>query len=241
MSTRHLPYDRVFNLRDLGGYPAADGRTVRWRTLFRGDGVFRLPPEVFRELGVRTVLDLRTEAEIADRGRAEGGHEWHHLPLLRTTWDPSSLTEELAAERFLADRYLEMLEEGAEAIGSALRLLADRQRLPAVFHCAAGKDRTGVLAALVLSLLGVGDGDIAADYGLSRLGMARFTEHLRATSPERADVMERQPKVFADCPEAAMELFLDDLRGRYGSVEEYAGSVGAGDDVVDGLRANLLA
>jgi protein tyrosine/serine phosphatase len=242
MSTteRLLTNDGVFNLRDLGGYETVDGRTVRWRTLFRGDGVHRLAPEVFGELGVRSVLDLRTEGEIASRGRAEGSHAWHHLPVLRTVWDPASFTEELAVERFLADRYLVFLEEGADALGTALRLLAEPRRLPAVFHCAAGKDRTGVLAALVLSLLGVDDEVIAADYGLSRLGMERFSAWFRETHPEEADAMSDQPAAFLDAPEGAMLLFLDDLRARHGSVEDYAASVGAGDEVVDGLRTALL-
>lgn len=237
---RHLRYGTVFNLRDLGGYAADDGRTVRWRTLFRGDGVHRLQPEVFAELGVRTVLDLRTRAEIDERGRADGDHDWHHLPVLRTIWEPSWFTEELTVERFLADRYLVMLEEGAESLGTALHLLADPDRLPAVFHCAAGKDRTGVLAALVLSLLGVDDDVIAADYGLSRLGMDRMVEYVRTTYPDRYDTMADQPAAFLGAPEAAMALFLDELRAQHGSVQAYAASVGAGPGVVAALRSNLL-
>lgn len=237
---RHLAYDTVFNLRDLGGYEGAGGRTVRWRVLFRGDGVHRLDPDVFAELGVRTVLDLRTRAEIDERGRASGELDWHHLPVIRTIWEPSWFTDELTVERFLADRYLVMLDEGAESLGTALRLLGEPDRVPAVFHCAAGKDRTGVLAALVLSLLGVDDDAIAADYGLSRLGMDRMLEYVRTTYPDRADTMSDQPAAFLDAPEAAMGLFLDDLRARHGSVEAYASSVGAGPDVVDALRANLL-
>jgi protein-tyrosine phosphatase len=109
-----------------------------------------------------------------------------------------------------------------------------------VFHCAAGKDRTGVLAALVLSLLGVDDDVIATDYGLSRLGMDRMLAYVRANHPERADTMSDQPAAFLDAPEAAMRLFLDDLRARHGSVEAYAASVGADAAVVEALRANLL-
>lgn len=242
---RHLAYDLVFNLRDLGGYETADGRTIRWRTLFRGDGVHRLAAESFTELGIRTVLDLRTEAEIAERGRAQGSHDWHHLPVLRTTWDPSWVRPhpdgtEVAAERFLADRYLVMLEEGGESLGTALRMLTEADRVPAVFHCAAGKDRTGVLAALVLCLLGVDDEVIATDYGLSRLGMDRLVEFIRVTYPERFDAMADQPAAFLEAPEAAMALFLADLRQRHGSVEGYAAGVGVGPGVIDALRANLL-
>ena len=197
---RHLTYDTVFNLRDLGGYEGADGRTIRWRTLFRGDGVHRLEPEAFTELGIRTVLDLRTTGEIEERGRAEGEHDWHHLPVVKTLWERPEVTEEHVAERFLAERYLVMLDEGRESLATALRLLGESDRVPAVFHCAAGKDRTGVLAALVLSLLGVDEKVIATDYGLSRLGMDRMIEYVRETYPERYDSMVDQPAAFVSAP-----------------------------------------
>lgn len=238
---RHLHHDTVFNLRDLGGYDGADGRTVRWRTLFRGDGVHRLDPAVFEQLAIRTVLDLRTMAEIEERGRADqGAHDWHHLPVLETTWDASWVTPEQSAERFLADRYLVMLEEGGPSLATALGLLAHPDRVPALFHCAAGKDRTGVLAALVLSLLGVDDDVIAADYGLSRLGMERLVEYVRANYPERLDTMADQPAAFLDAPEAAMGLFLTDLRSRHGSVEGYVASIGVSASTIDALRDNIL-
>ncbi|MBA2283219.1 MAG: tyrosine-protein phosphatase [Acidimicrobiia bacterium] len=240
--SRHLQFDAAFNVRDLGGYALADGRTTAWRTLYRGDGVHRLPAEAFTELGIRTVLDLRTEHEIGERGRAEAdGMDWHHLPVIRTIWEASWLTDEIAAERFLADRYLVMLAEGAESLGTSLRLLARPERVPALFHCAAGKDRTGVLAALVLSLLGVDDDTIATDYALSSLGMPRLVDFVRTTYPDRYDAMADQPAAFLDAPEAAMRLFLADLREQHGSVEGYAGSVGVGPDVVEALRDNLLA
>jgi protein tyrosine/serine phosphatase len=240
--SRHVTHDLVFNLRDLGGYRTADGRTTRWGRLFRGDGLHRLGPDDCSALGLVTVLDLRTEREIAERGRLEVvGIDWHHLPVLRETWDPTWAAPEVAAERFLADRYLTMLAEGDEALGRALQVLADPDRLPAAFHCAAGKDRTGVLAALVLALLGVDDDTIAADYGLSRDGMERLVEWVRVTYPERFDTMTDQPKAFLEAPDDAMHLFLADLRERHGSVEAYAASVGAGADVVAALRSNLLS
>ena len=239
--SRHVAHDLVFNLRDLGGYHTADGRTTRWGRLFRGDGLHRLGAADVAALGLVTVLDLRTEREVAERGRLDAeGLDWHHLPVLRETWDPSWATPDVTPARFLADRYLVMLAEGEEALGRALQVLADAHRLPAAFHCAAGKDRTGVLAALVLSLLGVDDDTIAADYGLSRLGMDRLVEWVRVTYPERLDTMADQPKAFLEAPDEAMHLFLADLRDRHGSVAAYAASVGAGPEVVDALRGNLL-
>jgi protein-tyrosine phosphatase len=239
--SRHISHELVFNLRDLGGYETADGRTTRWATVYRGDGLHRLDAADCAALGLATVLDLRTEHEVTERGRLDvDGVRWHHLPVIRTTWDPTWWSPDLAPERFLADRYLTMLDEGADALGSALRTLSGPEHLPAAFHCAAGKDRTGVLAALLLSLLGVDDDTIAADYGLSRLGMDRLVEWIRATYPDRLDSMADQPKVFMDAPDAAMHLFLADLRAAHGSVEGYAATIGVDGDVVEALQATLL-
>lgn len=239
--SRHIAHDRVFNLRDLGGYRTAGGRTTRWATLYRGDGLHRLDADDCTALGLKTVLDLRTDVEVTERGRLEvDGVDWHHLPVIRSTWEAGWWTDESTPERFLADRYLTMLDEGAPALADALRVLARPERLPAAFHCAAGKDRTGVLAAIVLALLGVDDDTIATDYGLSRLGMDRLVEWIRATYPDRLDTMADQPAVFLDAPDAAMHLFLEELRAAHGSVEAYVESIGVDHDVVEDLQANLL-
>jgi protein tyrosine/serine phosphatase len=226
-ASRHVPFEVVFNFRDLGGYRTADGRTVRWRTLYRADGVHRLTIDDIAPLGVRTVLDLRTPQEVADRGRFE--HDavgYHHLPVLQSTWSEEDVRADVDAAEFLAARYLEMLDEGREAIARALHILADPDSLPLVFHCAAGKDRTGVVAAIVLDLLGVADDDIAADYSLSRLGMDRFREWLLVTYPA--------------APAEAMHRFLDGLRARFGSVHEYVAELGVEPRVLDAMRADLL-
>ncbi len=237
---RHIARELVFNLRDLGGYAAGDGRVVAWRRVLRADGIHRLDPAALHDLGIATVLDLRTHAEVDHaRVRAEG-IDWHHLPVLRTTWRAEWFTPDSIPERFLADRYLAMLEEGADALGAALRLLSEPARTPAVFHCAAGKDRTGVLAALLLSLLGVDDDTVVADYVLSAAGMGRMTDFIRQVNPERASAMVDQPRAFLTAPAEAMQLFLADLRHRHGSVAGYAATVGVTPDTVDALRDTLL-
>ena len=237
---RHLPFEAVFNFRDLGGYQTAGGRTVKWRTVFRADGIHRLSMDELASLNVRTVLDLRTHDEL-ERGRCE--HDsigYHHLPILQTPWTELGFEGELDAVTFLADRYVDMLDEGRESIAGALHILSDASSLPLVFHCAAGKDRTGVVAAVLLSILGVAEDDVADDYSLSRLGMTRFKEWIVANFPEAADAMSKQPDAFMAAPVEAMHLFLERVEATFGSFDAYVTGLGVDDATLDAVRRNLL-
>ena len=237
---RHLSFEAVFNFRDLGGYTTADGRSVKWRTVFRADGVHRLSVDDLAPLGVKTVLDLRTHDEL-ERGRfTHDSIGYHHLPIIQTPWSERGFEGELDAISFLADRYVDMLDEGRDSIARALHILSDPTALPLVFHCAAGKDRTGVVAAIVLSVLGVHDDVIAADYSLSRLGMGRFKEWIVATFPDYADSMTQQPEAFLEAPAEAMHLFLERVRAAFGSVDGYVTGLGVSDATLDAVRENLL-
>lgn len=242
--TRHVECRGVFNLRDLGGYETADGRLLRWRTLFRADGLHRVPLEArnaLHDLRWRTVLDLRTLAELESGRYSCDGIDVIHLPVLRETWDAAELSRELDAPApFLIGRYLAMADIGAPAIAAAFDVLASPARLPAVFHCSAGKDRTGILAALVLATLGVSDDLIADDYNLSAAGMARLVEWVATDQPERAAEMASQPPAFLACPPEAILGFLDALRSRHGSIDGYLASIGISAVTLVLLRDALL-
>ena len=235
----------AFNVRDLGGYRTSDGRLLRWRTVFRADGLHRIPADslaAVRELGWRTVLDLRTADERMHGTFAVDGVDLVHLPLLRETWNGVELGLEADDPvAFLVGRYLEMAEgAGSVSIARALELLASRRRLPLVFHCSAGKDRTGVVAAVLLAVLGVDDDQIAEDYERSAVAMDRLVDWIVATHPEAAEHMARQPQAFLACPPQAMIGFLDELRARHGSVASYVDRIGVTRGTVRRLRAVLL-
>jgi protein-tyrosine phosphatase len=238
---RHVPFELAWNFRDLGGYTTADGHVTKWRTMFRADGVHRLTVDDLAPLGIKTVVDLRTPLELEERGRFDHDDvDYHHLPVMEATWERESIDVSGPPERFLANRYLEMLESGRETIPVALRLLADPAAVPLVFHCAAGKDRTGVVAALTLSLLGVPDETIVQDYALSTNATEKLIAWLKVEYPDKIVEIESQPTAFMSSPAEAMHLFLADLRERHGSVERYAESVGVAPDTITALRANLL-
>ncbi|GLZ39577.1 tyrosine-protein phosphatase [Actinokineospora sp. NBRC 105648] len=216
---RHLPFARLHNFRDLGGYPARGG-TVRWGLLYRSDSLGKLAGDDlarFTALGVRTVIDLRHAYEIEARGRVPDldGLSYHHLPIEHRPYDQTSLGPDVDPGRYLADRYLEVAEDGAVELSAALEVIADAEG-PAVFHCASGKDRTGVLAALVLNAIGVSTVDIVEDF--ARTGLA--TDRLLA------DWLAERPGSYTwpgygRAPESAMRLFLADLSAAHGSVESY--------------------
>jgi protein-tyrosine phosphatase len=238
---RTLPFSSVYNFRDVGGYAGRDGRSVRWRRLFRADSLHRLKDDdwvAFRELGVRSVLDLRRGFEVAQFGRVPEaeGMTYFNPVLKHVDWAEVPHPDGTVHERWLADRYLNFLVDGHEALAIALGVIADPDQAPVVVHCMAGKDRTGVVCALTLSLLGVSDEDVATDYALTETAMRRLTDYLRVANPE---AIEGQEHMF-DSPAAAMMLFLADIRAEYGSVEKYVRSIGVTAEQVAALRGHLL-
>ncbi|CAL9279867.1 tyrosine-protein phosphatase [Streptomyces sp. NPDC095602] len=240
---RHLPFQRLHNFRDLGGYAAGDGLTVRWGRLYRSDSLGKLRDgdwERFLALGVRTVVDLRYPWEIEWRGRIpeHPSFAYHNLSIEHRPYDQAGLGPEVAVEPYLAERYLEVAEDGVVELRRALEVIAADGSAPLVFHCASGKDRTGLLAALVLALLGVDEDTIVADFELTELARDRLVAEWLASDPGRELAW---PPHFGRAPGEAMRLFLDGVAGRYGSLTGYAAErLGADGALLDALRRNLL-
>jgi protein-tyrosine phosphatase len=161
---RRIDVAGVVNFRDVGGYPCESGGVVRWRTLFRSDALHQLDAagrDAVARLSLRTVVDLRTLPEVDNAPSALDGLQprVHHISLL--TGDLQSIP--LA----LTEIYRHFVDECGDAIAAAVAELCADDALPALVHCSAGKDRTGVVIALILAVLGVPDEVIAADYALS--------------------------------------------------------------------------
>jgi hypothetical protein len=242
MAERAVSFTRVFNFRDLGGYANTDGQTVRWQRLFRSDDLSRLSEddrEQFAALGIRTVIDLRRPREIELEGRIPDLHpfEYRNIHLPHPEWPAAEFNDSADRARYVLERYREMSVFSGPGLGEALRLISDTETAPVVVHCIAGKDRTGIVSALTLALLGVPDDVIADDYQLSDLAEPQGWEYLNRYRPDMATKRWSQISVS---PREGMLLFLEDLRRRHGSVRGFTASVGVSDDHVAALRAHLL-
>jgi hypothetical protein len=246
---RVIPLEGAVNFRDLGGLTTADGRVVKWRMLFRSDALHDLTPAdvaVLRDdLGVVTVVDLRSDEELA-RTPTNPLHavaDVLHHPIFRAVDRRADDDPEEAARRraemTLAQMYLGMFDRLGDNLAAAVRAVAEAPG-PAVFHCAAGKDRTGVMAAVLLSLLGVPDADIAADYAATTAALPAIHARLR-TMPGYEATLRELPAESMHARQETMEQLLVAVAERWGSIVEWANGHGLPDDAVTALRQRVLA
>ncbi|MFD4261706.1 tyrosine-protein phosphatase [Streptomyces sp. NPDC058534] len=250
---RVMPLEGASNFRDLGGYRTKDGGRTRWGLVFRADALDRLTADdlaAIDRLNLQVAFDLRTDGERTKapsalpasvrRGTfAIGGEAARATPLAELFHRGPA---DSVPDDFLHRVYLDMVEQDAAAFGQVLNGLTAPHGLPSVIHCTAGKDRTGLAAALLLSVLGVGEATVLDDYTLSRLlvsehRMARLRPRLAGLGLDE----ERYHAVFG-APRHAMASTLDTLRGRYGTVEDYLiGRANVTPATIEALRARLVA
>ena len=245
---RRVAFEGIQNFRDLGGYHTRDGGVVRWGRVFRADGLHNLTERDlvrYHTLGLQTVFDLRGDAEREERPNPVPSHA--HTVLSRPpdaplASDMGSLTTPEDGEGVLQRLYLGVIEHSARSIADLYTTLTDERALPAVFHCHAGKDRTGMVAALLLELLGVTRETVLDDYELT--SRYRLREHAD-TSFRRLVETGMAPEAAAGIlttPRWAMQHALEVLDEQYGGVETYVtGPGGMAPDVVGALRTTLLA
>jgi len=241
---RTIELEGCLNFRDLGGYPTRDGRTVRWSQVFRSDALHLLSAaDVTRlrdELQISDVIDLRSTSELETDGRGPLAAEpmrFHHVPLFdgvvrnrQAEGTPEPVT--------LADRYFLLAEFAKAPIARVITTLAETTA-PAVYHCAAGKDRTGVISAVLLSLLDVNDEIIVADYALTQENLDQIIDRLMATEGYQAMLSALPPDTLHAEPETMIAL-LGRVHAKYGSMRGYAHAAGVPDATIDQLRGRLL-
>ncbi len=214
---RRIRLENGENIRDLGGYETSDGRVTKFGCLFRAGGVDRLTAAEWNKLtalGVRTVLDLRSESEVSRQpDRVPEGISWYHCPLQEEQIDARDLSgsAEKAFLGSLTEGYLNIVRKNGGRLAKALSLLTEALGQGGVlFHCTAGKDRTGIVASSVLYLCGVEKCDIVADYEVTftynRKGMEKL---LAALGPETGEKIMPYLRSDAESMERLVELYRE--------------------------------
>ena len=246
MATRELVWDGCVNVRDLGDIPTEDGGETRFGAIVRADSVRRLSDAGWAALvgyGVSRIVDLRWHDELAADPPSDLPVELVHVSLFGD-FDPAfgHFLDELAnaePDPVSATRvvYLEFLRCYHRNFGDAVAAIAGAGDGAVVVHCAAGKDRTGLVVALLLRLAGVGVDAIADDYALSEPSWAPFVgDWIAAAESER----ERARRVrLSACPRDAILGVLDEVERVHGGVAGYLHAAGASDADLTALRARL--
>jgi len=253
---RHIPLTSIQNLRDLGGYTTTDGRTTKWRIFVRSAGMSRLTNPDRQEMvdyGIGAVVDLRSARNISDDPNPFAdlvGVAYHHHDL----WgdqvsDFKSSASSLTQEAKLADLYRTGFPRCEGVIGEIIGTLADEGDHATVFHCAAGKDRTGMIAALLLGVARVPHEIIIADYALTALYLD--DPHRDHSNPDPMFIREDQaansdtnaaplPLYFSSCLPETMALALKFLDEEYGGIEGYVRKIGLSDAQIQRLRSKFV-
>jgi protein-tyrosine phosphatase len=243
--SRDLVWDGCLNVRDLGGHPTEDGGETRWGAIVRADSVRQLSDAGWEALvgyGVRTVVDLRTDRELADDAPTDVPVDVVHVETLEERGDVAAEVEaraDTAPDAATATRevYLIFLERFRENFARAVVEIARSPEGGVVLHCAGGKDRTGLVAALLLRIAGVGIAEIAADYALSEERLR--PRHEQWFAEAATDAERERLRRIAQTPAAAIVGVLEELEWRYGSVAGYLKTGGATDADLARARARL--
>lgn len=245
---RTLVWDGCVNVRDLGGIPTEDGGTTRRGTVIRSDNVGDLTDEGWRALdghGVTRIVDLRWPEERAQDPPRDVDVEVVHVSVLGPSLAEGldylrTLDAHVDAVDDVADHYafsyVDFLERNRSRFGQALAAIADANG-PVVIHCMGGKDRTGLVAALLLRLAGVSLEEIGRDYSLSGPNLAETLEAWLADAPDERE--RRRRHKLSQTPAIAMSRVIADIEDRHGSMTGYLEAAGLQPDQVARLRARL--
>ena len=244
-SERHYSFEGCFNFRDIGGYLNQDGKKVKRGLYFRAGRQDRMTNKdlaQLSDLNISTQIDLRKQEEVLDQGR--GPLEAMGANYINIAVIPEGGSDKL--NKLVGDtgisgkRYLGYLEFGPTSWLRLFGILAEQENLPVLLHCTAGKDRTGVSTAFLLSVLGVSRDIIEADYLLTNLDTERQADFIESTVGYPEGYNREKMISIAGVPKDAMKDFLDGVESKWGSVIEYLEKIGVTREQMDQVRLNFL-
>ena len=248
--SRTLVWDGCLNARDLGGLAAANGSTIRERALVRAASLGGLTAEGWDALvadGVRRIVDLRWRAELDAHGY-EAPIEVVHISLLGDEPSDDYMAEFLARTEALEDgaeilaaHYVDMLDLHGPEFARVVDAVADAPDGAVCVHCAGGKDRTGMVTALLLSVAGVAADEIASDYALSGPNLLEAWD-AQAFVDEATDERDRRWRLtLTTTPADAMLRVLAEVERRWGGAAAYLREAGVADEALERVRVRLVA
>ena len=227
---RRYAIDSQYNTRDIGGYPTEDGSSLVWGAVIRSD----CPMDVsakgaleFEALNISDVIDLRTSEQIVREPsyfRDRDSVHYHNITFINGNESPES-------EESIPITYLKMMEE-QETIRGILQVIAEAQGT-VLYHCAVGKDRTGIVTAIIMKICGVSVEDIIADYQVSETYIYNLMADFRSSHPHLPEWIGRsRPEYMGEC--------LRNLDHKYGSFDHYLEAMKIPESVLQGIRKKLL-
>jgi protein-tyrosine phosphatase len=259
-----IELDGLANLRDVGGIPTVDGHTIAPGRLLRSDNLQTLTPADIEELlrlGLTDVIDLRSDFEVENEGPGPLAdvdrvhihqhslfREWREgvgedKPDTRPEVVPEEalpwidLTPSVQVDHPIASHYLSYLSDRPDSVVAALREIADADGA-ALVHCAAGKDRTGTIVAIALTLAGADPDAVVADYAASSERMQEILDRLLVTKTYSENLRDRPLSSHLTYPET-MQAFLDHVQSEYGSMDQLMERLGWTEADTVRLRAKL--
>ena len=244
-SERHYSFEGCFNFRDIGGYLNQDGKKVKRGLYFRAGRQDRMTNKdlaQLSDLNISTQIDLRKQEEVLDQGRGpleDMGAKYINISVI-PEGGSEKLNKLVGDTSISGKRYLGYLEFGPTSWLRLFGILADEENLPVLLHCTAGKDRTGVSTAFLLSVLGVSRDIIEADYLLTNLDTERQADFIESTVGYPEGYNREKMISIAGVPKDAMKDFLDGVESKWGSVIEYLEKIGITREQMDQVRLNFL-
>lgn len=243
---RLKPIPGFQNLRCLGGYANEQGQITRWDHSFRSDWqpeVSQASVQLLHDLGIKHVIDLRSDAEVSKSPNAIaecGNVAYHHYSLLPDL-DPDTFYVQLEdRDDLLATLYIGMVEDAQDKIANVMRILSEAADDAVLFHCSAGKDRTGVIAALLLGIAGISHEHIVRDYTQSHTNIIEMVNNKLAEVPHDLPQDKRNALMTLFRSDAInMNKLLDHIDTRYGSVTQYLSHIGLRDIEMAQLRQRM--
>lgn len=233
-----LPLEHAVNARDLGGY-ACDGGVTRFRAFIRSDALDRLDDKdasFLEAYGIRTVIDLRSPEEVTavpDSDGVKAFADYFNIPIIDGKEADITTLLEQPHDTMIQNMYISKLKNKQPALAKVIKATAEAREGGVLFHCAVGKDRTGIIAALLLGAVGVSYSDILSNYEITHTYIRkhpRIAEELRT---------KKIPEAFIRSDKEYLEHGLKYL-DESGGIQGYLKSIGIGDDIISKIRRRFV-